>query len=96
MKLVTRIVAAALIASPLASPLAALAQEGLTRDQVKQDLQQVEQAGYQPSARDAFYPNDIQAAEARVHSGTAYGASPDGTSASGHTTSNMPSGQTPQ
>ena len=92
MKLVMRIVAAALIASPLA----ALAQEGLTRDQVKQDLQQVEQAGYQPSARDAFYPNDIQAAEARVHSGTAYGASPDGTSASGHTTWNTPSGQTSQ
>ncbi|WP_250473698.1 DUF4148 domain-containing protein [Caballeronia sp. GAFFF1] len=92
MKLVMRIVAAALIASPVA----AMAQQGLTRDQVKQDLQQLEQAGYRPAAREAFYPNDIEAAEARVHQGTAYGASPEGTSASGGTMSNTPSQQMPQ
>ena len=94
MKFVTRIAVFALAAAPLA----ALAQqtEGLTRAQVKQDLQRVEQAGYNPSERDSFYPNDIQAAEARVSSQSAYGGSTDGTSASGHTMSTTPLGQTPQ
>jgi hypothetical protein len=81
-----------------AAPLAAFAQsEGLTRAQVKQDLQRVEQAGYNPSERDTFYPNDIQAAEARVGTQNAYGgSSTDGASASGHTMSTVPLGQTPQ
>ncbi|WP_244817089.1 DUF4148 domain-containing protein [Caballeronia sp. Lep1P3] len=92
MKLVMRIAVAALIASPLA----AFAQQGLTRDQVKQDLKQVEAAGYNPSERDAFYPNNIQAAEDKVQSGRAYGSSSDGASASGHSMSTTPPGQTPQ
>ena len=80
MKLVTRIAIVALAAAPLA----ALAQtEGLTRAQVKQDLQRVEQAGYNPSERDAFYPDNIQAAEEKVQSSTAYGSSSDGSSAAG-------------
>jgi hypothetical protein len=93
MKLATRIAIIALTAAPLA----AMAQsEGLTRAQVKQDLQRVEQAGYNPSERDAFYPNDIQAAEAKVNAQNAYGASTDGSSMSGHTMSTTPLGQTPQ
>jgi hypothetical protein len=80
MKLMTRLAILALAATPLA----ALAQsEGLTRAQVRQDLQRVEQAGYNPSERDAFYPNNIEAAEAKVQSSNAYGASSDGSSASG-------------
>lgn len=80
MKLVTRIAVVALAAAPLA----ALAQsEGLTRAQVKQDLQRVEQAGYNPSERDAFYPDNIQAAEQKLQSSTAYGSSSDGSSAAG-------------
>jgi len=92
MKLVTRIAVVALVASPLV----ASAQEGLTRAQVKAQLQQLEQAGYNPSERDAFYPNNIQAAEEKIRSGNAYGASPDGTSASGGSMSTTPPGQTPQ
>ncbi|EKS66787.1 MULTISPECIES: DUF4148 domain-containing protein [Caballeronia] len=93
MKLVTRIAVIALAAAPLA----ALAQsEGLTRAQVKADLQRVEQAGYNPSERDAFYPNDIQAAEAKVSAQSAYGSSSDGSSSSGRTMSTTPLGQTPQ
>lgn len=94
MKLVTRIAVVALAAAPLA----ALAQssDGLTRAQVKADLQRVEQAGYNPSERDTFYPNDIQAAEARVSTQSAYGGSTDGSAASGHTMSTTPLGQTPQ
>ena len=80
MKLITRIAVIALAAAPLA----ALAQsEGLTRAQVRQDLQRVEQAGYNPSERDAFYPDNIQAAEQKLQPSTAYGSSSDGTSASG-------------
>ncbi|SAK57642.1 purine nucleoside phosphorylase [Caballeronia hypogeia] len=94
MKLALGIAAIALAAAPLA----ALAQsDGLTRTQVKQDLQRVEQAGYNPSERDTFYPNDIQAAEAKVSAQSAYGgAAPEGTSASGRTMSTTPLGQTPQ
>ncbi|MDR5747172.1 DUF4148 domain-containing protein [Caballeronia sp. LZ029] len=94
MKLVTRI---AMIALAVA-PLTALAQQsdGLTRAQVRQDLQRVEQAGYNPSERDAFYPTDIQAAEAKVSTQSAYGASTDGSSSSGRTMSTTPLGQTPQ
>ncbi len=91
MKLVTRLAIVALCATPLAS----LAQQsdGLTRAQVKADLQRVEQAGYNPSERDAFYPSDIQAAEAKVGQQNAYGASTnDGSSSSGRTMSTTPAG----
>jgi hypothetical protein len=93
MKLVTRLAVIAIACAPLA----ALAQsDGLTRAQVRQDLQRVEQAGYNPSERDAFYPTDIQAAEAKVSAQGAYGASTDGSSSSGRTMSTTPLGQTPQ
>jgi peptidoglycan hydrolase-like protein with peptidoglycan-binding domain len=81
-----------------AAPLAALAQtsDGLTRAQVKQDLQRLEQAGYNPSERDAYYPSDIQAAEAKVDAQNAYGGASQGSTASGHTMSTTPPGQTQQ
>ncbi|GAB5094691.1 DUF4148 domain-containing protein [Caballeronia sp. LP006] len=93
MKLLARIA----IVTLAAAPLAAFAQsEGLTRAQVRQDLVKVEQAGYNPSERDAFYPNDIQAAEQKV-SNPSYGASSEGSSASGQPTmTTTPLGQTPQ
>ncbi|CAB3806818.1 hypothetical protein LMG28614_06468 [Paraburkholderia ultramafica] len=53
----------------LAAPVASFAQseQPLTRAEVKAQLKQVEQAGYNPGASDdASYPADIQAAEARV------------------------------
>lgn len=87
MKLITRFAIVALAATPLA----ALAQtDGLTRAQVTQDLQRVEQAGYNPSERDAFYPDNIQAAEAKVQSSGAYGASTDGSSAAGQPAMQQP------
>jgi hypothetical protein len=95
MKLATRIAIIALSAAPLAA--VAQTDQGLTRAQVKADLVRVEQAGYNPSERDTFYPNDIQAAESRVSSQNAYGASSEGSSASGAPTmSTTPLGQTPQ
>jgi len=59
------------IAGVAASPMARAqpvpnAQEPLTRAQVKADLVRVEQAGYRPGEDRVNYPEDIQAAEARV------------------------------
>jgi Domain of unknown function (DUF4148) len=78
-----------LAAVALSFPLAALAQTDttLTRAQVRADLQQLEQAGYEPfKGEDPSYPTDIQAAEARVaarNGETAYGGMPSGSTASG-------------
>jgi Domain of unknown function (DUF4148) len=72
----------------LAAPVAAFAQseQPLTRAEVKAQLVQIEQAGYNPAvATDATYPADIQAAEARVAAqhDTGYGSSATGSSQTG-------------
>jgi hypothetical protein len=57
------------VAILLTSPMAALAQSGhdLTRAEVMQELIQVEQAGYRPGWGDnTNYPDNIQAALARI------------------------------
>jgi type II secretory pathway pseudopilin PulG len=58
------------IAAVLAAPVASFAQSNnqpLTRAEVRNQLIQLEQAGYNPGAtNDPTYPADIQAAEARV------------------------------
>ena len=67
------------LALVLAAPAVSFAQtsdQPVTRAQVRADLIQLENAGWRPDSQEAFYPNDIQAAEARVHSGdttTGYG-----------------------
>ncbi|MEM5312412.1 DUF4148 domain-containing protein [Paraburkholderia sp. JHI869] len=70
-------------------------QAPVTRAQVRAELEQLEQAGYSPSrGEDVNYPQDIQAAEARVaaHSGsTGYGGVSSGSSASGSATTVSPS-----
>ncbi|MFP3504589.1 DUF4148 domain-containing protein [Burkholderia sp. SIMBA_062] len=62
------IIYAAIAASVLAAPIASFAQseQGLTREQVRADLVQLEQHGYKPIASDSQYPQDIQAAEQRI------------------------------
>ncbi|MGU7839553.1 DUF4148 domain-containing protein [Burkholderia sp. AW33-5] len=64
------IIYAAIAASVLAAPIASFAQseQGLTRDQVRAELVQLEQNGYKPLASDAQYPQNIQAAEQRSQS----------------------------
>jgi Domain of unknown function (DUF4148) len=56
--------------SALASPALTFAQTAsgqLTRAQVRADLIRLEQAGYSPSSGDdPHYPDDIQAAEAKI------------------------------
>ncbi|TAM53246.1 MAG: DUF4148 domain-containing protein [Paraburkholderia sp.] len=57
-------------ASALSIPLVSFAQSDngpVTRAQVRQELIQLEQAGYNPAMHDPFYPESIQAAEQRVH-----------------------------
>jgi hypothetical protein len=63
------LIQAVALAAVIAAPVAAFAQseQPITRAEVKAEVQQLEQAGYNPAtARDPQYPADIQAAEARV------------------------------
>jgi hypothetical protein len=82
MKLASIIVAAA-----LAIPAVSFAQSNqpLTRAEVKAQLIQVEQAGYNPAMDRTTYPAEIQAAEAKIAAQNAqsYGGVADGSSASG-------------
>lgn len=92
----TKILAALLVAASaaLAAPVASFAQSNqpLTRAQVRAELVQLEKAGYSPArGRDPYYPEDIQAAEARVAASnataqaetTGYGSGSNGSSQAG-------------
>jgi Domain of unknown function (DUF4148) len=84
------------LAAALTFPIVAHAQDSgstVTRAQVRAQLVQLEKAGYQPSRRDQFYPDDIQAAEAKIVSQggdvtASVGGAPAGTSVSGNSVSN--------
>ncbi|CAH2900094.1 MAG: FIG00464122: hypothetical protein [uncultured Paraburkholderia sp.] len=91
MKTLIRAVALAVV---LAAPVTSFAQseQPLTRAEVKAQLKQIEEAGYNPAtAVDANYPADIQAAEARVAAQnamaqsdtTGYGSTATGSSQTG-------------
>jgi hypothetical protein len=57
------------VAAALVFPIASHAQEtipALTRAQVRTELVHIEKAGYRPGNNDPRYPDDIQAAEAKV------------------------------
>lgn len=57
----------------------------LTRAQVRQELSKLESVGYRPSMNDQYYPDDIQAAEARLNAEqtSGYGPATNGSSQSG-------------
>lgn len=78
---------AAVVAAALAIPAVSFAQssDSLTRAQVRADMTQVEQAGYNPARMNPrTYTADIQAAQARVaQANTAYGSSMGGASQAG-------------
>ncbi|WP_043202075.1 DUF4148 domain-containing protein [Paraburkholderia acidipaludis] len=80
---------AALVAAVIAVPVASFAQEQqqqpVTRAEVKSQLSQLRAAGYDPNDW-MHYPENIQAAEAKVNAqnaATAYGPATNGTSQSG-------------
>ncbi|CAN7621118.1 DUF4148 domain-containing protein [Caballeronia sp. dw_19] len=92
------LIPALLIASALAAPSFAFAQDNnapVTRAEVRAQLVQLEQAGYSPSSNDKYYPAALQAAQQRVDASNgvtaqAYGPSTSGTSASGMRTTVAP------
>jgi hypothetical protein len=66
------------ILAAFASPAVALAQanqQPVTRAEVRAELRQIEQAGYNPTRSDKLYPADVEAANARIAAahGTATG-----------------------
>lgn len=77
-------VVAAIIAVPAAAFAQAQPQQQVSRAEVRADLTQLRAAGYDPSDW-MHYPENIQAAEAKVAAqrATAYGPSTNGTSQSG-------------
>ncbi|WP_233852194.1 DUF4148 domain-containing protein [Paraburkholderia sp. HD33-4] len=85
MKLIKSLIVAAVVAVPAVS--FAQSNAALTRAQVRAELIQLEKAGYNPAADYDTYPQNIQAAEARVSAqngaAAAYGGSANGASAAG-------------
>ncbi|MPW23974.1 DUF4148 domain-containing protein [Paraburkholderia sp. CNPSo 3157] len=87
---------AAVTVSVLAAPAISLAQQSgstVTREQVKAELKELEEAGYNPIRRDPNYPDDIRAAQARVAArhGTTPGQTGYGPAAGGSSQSGVPS-----
>ncbi|MBK5122201.1 DUF4148 domain-containing protein [Burkholderia sp. R-69980] len=82
------LIQAVVVAATLAAPVAVFAQSNqpLTRAQVREQLVQVERAGYNSSTSNpAEYPANIQAAEARVDSQNSdVGGAVSGSSQQGH------------
>ncbi|RQR54734.1 DUF4148 domain-containing protein [Burkholderia sp. Bp9126] len=72
------IVYAVVAASALSASFGAFAQGSVTREQVRNELVQLENAGYKPGLSSPYYPADIQAAQARVQAAdnSGYGAQP--------------------
>lgn len=65
MKFAIRTIILAVTVAP-ALALAAQSGSGLTRAEVRAEIKQVEQAGYNPARKDIHYPQSIQQAEARI------------------------------
>jgi hypothetical protein len=96
MKLIKSLIVAAVVAVPVIS--FAQSSQPLTRAQVRAELVQLQQAGYNPAADYTKYPLNLQAAEARVdaqnqQAASSYGPSMNGSSASGSPASPVASSQ---
>ncbi|MDH6151915.1 MULTISPECIES: DUF4148 domain-containing protein [Paraburkholderia] len=86
MKLVQSLIVAALVAVPVVSFAQSQPRQVLTRAEVRAELVQLEKAGYNPASDNTQYPQNIEAAEARIsagHDAAAYGGVANGSSASG-------------
>ncbi|MDR6500783.1 DUF4148 domain-containing protein [Burkholderia sp. DN3021] len=72
------LVSAVVAAVALSASFGAFAQSTVTRAQLRNELVQLEKAGYKPGLSSPHYPADIQAAQARVRAAdnTGYGAQP--------------------
>jgi hypothetical protein len=83
MKLVQSLIIAAVVAIPAVS--FAQSNEPLTRAEVRAQLIQLEKAGYNPAGDQTQYPQNIQAAQARIDAGNGVSAASYGSSTSGTT-----------
>ena len=84
MKVIQSLIVAAAVALPAFS--FAQSNQPITRAQVRAQLVELQKAGYNPASDQTQYPQNIQAAQARVdaaHGLTGYGASVEGASGSG-------------
>lgn len=86
MKLVQSLLVAVVVAVPAVS--FAQSNEPVTRAQVRAELVQLEKAGYNPAADYTQYPQNLQAAQARIDAqnqgaASAYGSGASGSSAAG-------------
>ncbi|MCX4163562.1 MULTISPECIES: DUF4148 domain-containing protein [Paraburkholderia] len=86
MKVIQSLIVAAVVALPALS--FAQSNQPLTRAEVRAQLVELEQAGYNPSSDQTQYPANIQAAQARLDAqkgltASSYGSAAAGTSASG-------------
>jgi hypothetical protein len=79
------LIQAVAIAAAISLPLAAIAQtvQPKTRAEVRQELVQAEQAGFNPTHVDPQNPLAYQAAQARIEQNTAMGGAAYGTSEQG-------------
>ncbi|EKS70104.1 MULTISPECIES: DUF4148 domain-containing protein [Caballeronia] len=84
MKVIQSLIVAAAVALPVLS--FAQSNQPITRAEVRAQLVELEKAGYDPASDQTQYPQNIQAAQARVDAAkglTAYGAPANGNVASG-------------
>ena len=95
------LIKAVALAAVLVAPAVSFAQSNqpLTRAEVRGQLIQLERAGYRPNVDDRYYPDDIQAAQARIAQGGAqtsgYGPAAAGSSQSGSHTDGAASSYSP-
>ncbi|WP_175822642.1 DUF4148 domain-containing protein [Burkholderia sp. BCC0419] len=88
------LIRAVLLSCALSAPIVAFAQttdHTVSRADVRADLVRVEQAGYRPVGTDPYYPEDIQAAEAKVAAQQAQSAAARPTDAAKTATSSLAS-----
>jgi hypothetical protein len=84
-----KIVQALIVAAAIAVPAVSFAQSNapVTRAQVRAELVQLEKAGYNPGGDATQYPQNIQAAQARVDAQNGVAASSYGESTGSHSVS---------
>ncbi len=88
MKLLKSLAVAAVVALPVLS--FAQSNAPVTRAEVRQQLIDLQKAGYNPAADTTQYPQNIQAAEARISAGKAAAATSVGGSAAGSSAAGAP------
>jgi hypothetical protein len=79
------------VAAAISLPVAAHAQTdgaSVTREQVREELEQLERVGYEPGRNSPHYRDDLLAAQARI--GAAAGADPHAVNAVGSATVGRP------